>query len=363
MELFVDCRRKIDICRLGKGSAHIDYAACLPRYGVRVGNICSNFAAHSHRFAKPRVVLLRCRHSVFEQCHCRYQLEGRARVYRDTDSVVLLLDAGCAVAFEVCHSQNVARGTLHNDSCTPNGILRYELLLQGVVRYILNIDIERRDNIVTILRLDISAVIDSNLEARGDALHQLHSVTTCQSITHSRLDTVGTMMLQTTDCSQCNIALRIDTIVVILGSIGYTLAQKRAVFDNLPLVGIYISEDAKISHSLIYGCRLLGNHPLILPELPLRRCDSLGVALVVDKFLIVADEFVVVLRLALIPQYGRECLGELGRPLLIRLQSHFAETVATKVDAHGGAGDGCCQHLAIARENGTSVRQHRLLLQ
>ena len=95
------------------------------------------------------------------------------------------------------------------------------------------------------------------------------------------------MVLQSADCAESNITLRIDTVVVILGGVGYALAQEGGIFDNLPFVGIHISEYAKIAHTLIYGCRLFGNHPLIFPELPLRGCDSLGVALVVDKLLVV----------------------------------------------------------------------------
>ena len=77
------------------------------------------------------------------------------------------------------------------------------------------------------MRLDISFVVDSDFEARCDALHELYSVVSGQRISHCGLDAVGAMVLQTTDCSEGNISLRIDAIVVILGGVGYAFAQER----------------------------------------------------------------------------------------------------------------------------------------
>ena len=330
LEGIIDNPREVDIRRLGKGLAHIDHTTRLLAYGVRVLHPGSTIA-NLDTTTKLRIVLGSGRHTLLEQSHSREQLECRTGVDRYLDSVVATLNASILHPLEVCHSQDITRRDLHHNGCSPIGILRYELLLEGGTCHILQIDIERGDHIVTILNLDILLVADAGLDTRSQHLPHLHTVLALQGIVHTALYAIGFLTIGSSDGTQCKVALRIDTVATLLHRVGHivTITKQRIATNLLPLVLIDITEyRTRDMFARLYSLRT--------------QRDQLFVVLL-GTF--VAKECC---------KFACQCVS------VIFIGFRCLETVVTEVDNQLAACDGDRQRLAIAGIDCASAWRQRL---
>ena len=167
-------------------------------------------------------------------------------------------------------------------------------------------------------------------------------------------------MLQTANGAKRDISLRIYAIIVILGAVCYTLIQQRELLDDIPLVCIHIAEEAQITRTLLQRGCVNGIYSIALPKAPPLRLDGASLALIGYNTLVIADNLVVILLRTSVAQVVGKIFRKYSGLLLILLEAHFAETVATKIYTHGLAVDRGSQHLAIARVDRASASHNGL---
>ena len=199
---------EIDVRRLGDRRAEIHVVES----GVR---ILHPDAADLHHTSVARVVGLVQRHiRVVQQQQHRSQLEGRARLRVTPDGVVLPLGVSAAGGAPQIHEgEDFARADLHHDRGAPDGVLGFELFAQVTVRHVLHIEIERRDHVQSIDRVDVVAVHDAAVKTPGDALARGPTVAAGQLFAIDGLDAVVASVAGQSDRAAPQFALRIDAFV------------------------------------------------------------------------------------------------------------------------------------------------------
>lgn len=176
---------------------------------------CTRDAADLHHTSVARVVGLVQRHiRVVQQQQHRSQLEGRARLRVTPDGVVLPLGVSAAGgAAQIHEGEDFARADLHHDRGTPDGVLGFELFAQVTVRHVLHIEIERRDHVQSVDRVDVVAVHDAAVKTPGDALARGPTVAAGQLFAIDGLDAVVASVAGQSDRAAPQFALRIDAFV------------------------------------------------------------------------------------------------------------------------------------------------------
>ena len=170
--VLVDGIGKIDIRRLRRGGLHVDHAA----YVVVILHHGATCSTHLHTASLIGLILLRDgQATILDKGEQRHQLEGRAGLDATRECIVLLLviyAAALGRLAQIDHSQNVARSHLHDHRRAPDSLLVDHLTAQCRIGCMLNLDIERSHNIISVRCHKARIAVYRSGESRSDALTQ-----------------------------------------------------------------------------------------------------------------------------------------------------------------------------------------------
>lgn len=140
---------EVDVRRRSHGAPEVDFTVA----AVRIADVPGR--AYRHRIAVVGVVNRRDGHpGVVEQREHRRQLERRTRLHAAAQGIVLPLgETPVGIAAEVDHRQDFARMDLHHDRRAPQSILGFQLSPQRLVGHILQVEVERRDDVEAVHRV------------------------------------------------------------------------------------------------------------------------------------------------------------------------------------------------------------------
>ena len=258
---------------------------------------------------------------------------------------------------------------LHDDRRAPDGVLLFELLAEGLVGHVLQIDVERRHHVVSVDGILVVTARHAAVEAARDTLPQGLSVPPGQLLAIGLLDAVVAAVARQTDRTPGQIALGVDAFVAFDEVVdhAHVPVQERIAPQHLPLGIVHLAgEDV---HGGMVAQRVVdAARDVLLAAQAVKETGDAPLGAQVGRIARAHQPVAAGVLLAELPGVGRGglVLEEGGQQFGQRV-GLFAEGVerveARRGEVEGGliAEDRGGQRIAVAREDASALGGDHLL--